>query len=50
MRRTGKIMTTLGVGSAALLLAAGPAAAEVSGETAYILNTFSFLVHGFLVM
>jgi Amt family ammonium transporter len=43
-------MTTLGVGSAALLLAAGPARAEVSGETAYILNTFSFLVHGFLVM
>ncbi|MEE8532007.1 MAG: ammonium transporter, partial [Alphaproteobacteria bacterium] len=27
-----------------------PAFAEVSGETAYILNTFSFLVHGFLVM
>ena len=50
MRRTGKIMTTLGTAGAALLLAAGPARAEVSGETAYILNTFSFLVHGFLVM
>ncbi len=50
MRRTGKIMTTLGVAGAALLLAAGQARAEVSGETAYILNTFSFLVHGFLVM
>ncbi len=50
MRRTGKIATTLGAGSAALILAAGPAQAEVSGETAYILNTFSFLVHGFLVM
>ncbi|MCH8926362.1 MAG: ammonium transporter, partial [Proteobacteria bacterium] len=50
MRRTGKITTTLGAAGAALLLAAGPARAEVSGETAYILNTFSFLVHGFLVM
>jgi len=50
MRPTGKIVTTLGAGGAALLLAAGPARAEVSGETAYILNTFSFLVHGFLVM
>ena len=50
MRRTGKITTTLGTAGAALLLAAGPARAEVSGETAYILNTFSFLVHGFLVM
>ena len=50
MRRTGKIVTTLGAAGAALLLAAGPARAEVSGETAYILNTFSFLVHGFLVM
>ena len=37
------------VGLAALGVA-GPAFAEVSGETAYILNTFSFLVHGFLVM
>ena len=50
MRRTGKIVTTLGTAGAALLLAAGPARAEVSGETAYILNTFSFLVHGFRVM
>ena len=50
MRRTGKIAITLGAAGAALFLAAGPARAEVSGETAYILNTFSFLVHGFLVM
>ena len=50
MRRTGKIVTTLGAAGAALFLAAGPARAQVSGETAYILNTFSFLVHGFLVM
>ncbi len=28
----------------------GSANAEVSAETAYIFNTFSFLVHGFLVM
>ena len=27
-----------------------PALASVSDETAYVLNTFSFLVHGFLVM
>ena len=32
------------------MLAAGPAAAAVSAETSYVLNTFSFLVHGFLVM
>ncbi|MCH8037589.1 MAG: ammonium transporter [Proteobacteria bacterium] len=50
MRRTGKIAITLGAAGAALFLAAGPARAQVSGETAYILNTFSFLVHGFLVM
>ena len=41
-----------GVMGAALLLLAmtGSAQAEVSGETQYIFNTFSFLVHGFLVM
>ena len=38
-------------GLAALLaLAASPAAAAVEGEIAFIFNTFSFLVHGFLVM
>ena len=31
-------------------LVAQPAFAEVSAETAYVLNTFSFLVHGVLVM
>jgi Amt family ammonium transporter len=50
MRRTGKTLSTLAAGGAALTLAAGPAAAAVSAETGYILNTFSFLVHGFLVM
>lgn len=41
-----------GVMGAALLLLAmsGEAHADVSGETQYIFNTFSFLVHGFLVM
>ena len=38
-----------GLGSA-LSLAAGPALAEVSPETAYVFNTFLFLVCGFLVM
>ena len=33
-----------------LLAVSGTAFAEVSEETAYIFNTFSFLVHGFLVM
>ncbi|HAT08864.1 MAG TPA: ammonium transporter [Rhodobiaceae bacterium] len=33
-----------------LSLAAGPAVAEVSPETAYVFNTFLFLVCGFLVM
>jgi Amt family ammonium transporter len=57
MRRLEKIATgasaaamTLGVIAGALMITAGPAAAAVSPETAYVLNTFSFLVHGFLVM
>ena len=38
-------------GLAALFaLAASPAQAAVEGEIAFIFNTFSFLVHGFLVM
>ncbi len=38
-------------GLAALFtLAASPAAAAVEGEIAFVFNTFSFLVHGFLVM
>jgi len=41
----------LGLLAAALTAgAAAPAHAEVSGETAFIFNTLSFLVHGFLVM
>ncbi len=33
-----------------VLMTTGTAQAAVSGEAAYIFNTFSFLVHGFLVM
>ncbi|MEE8500230.1 MAG: ammonium transporter [Kiloniellales bacterium] len=50
MKPIGKTLSRLAAGGAALLLAAGPAQATVSAETGYILNTFSFLVHGFLVM
>ena len=43
--------TAVGGGVLALALAvAGPASAEVPGESAFVFNTFSFLVHGFLVM
>ena len=35
---------------AAFATIAGTAHAAVEGETAYVFNTFSFLVHGFLVM
>ena len=43
--------SVMGGGALALALAvAGPAAAEVPGETAFVFNTFSFLVRGFLVM
>jgi Amt family ammonium transporter len=38
------------LGVAALAFGAAPAAAAVEVETAYVFNTFSFLVHGFLVM
>ena len=34
----------------AILTGAFPANASVSSETAYVFNTFSFLIHGFLVM
>ena len=44
-----KIFSFMGLVAAVSLLAA-PAQAEVSGETAFIFNTLSFLMHGFLVM
>src|SRR3546814_13941197 len=40
----------LSLALAAVALASTPARAEVSAETAFIFNTFSFLVGGFLVM
>ena len=36
--------------AALFVLAASPAAAAIEGEIAFVFNTFSFLVHGFLVM
>jgi len=50
MSFSNKIAIGAGVTAPILVLAAGPAAAAVSAETGYVLNTFSFLVHGFLVM
>lgn len=44
-----KSLKILGLGSV-LSLTAGPALAQVSPETAYVFNTFLFLVCGFLVM
>ena len=51
MRRRAlwRVGAALGGGVAAFALAS-PAHAEVSAETAYVFNTFSFLVHGFLVL
>ncbi len=57
MRLRARIFTRIGAGGAALFLAvaltlggAEPAHAAVSAETRFIFNSFSFLVHGFLVM
>ncbi len=44
-----RIFAALGLG-AALAAVAGPAQAEVSAETQFVLNSFSFLVTGALVM
>ena len=40
----------VGLSALALTLMAAPAHAEVTGETAYVFNTFSFLFNGALVM
>lgn len=45
-----KLPTAVAGAGGALVLMNTPALAAVSDETAYVLNTFSFLVHGFLVM
>ncbi len=42
--------TVFGASAGIAVLAVTPAFAAVSEETAYVLNTFSFLVHGVLVM
>ena len=39
-----------GLAAAVLVLATTPARAAVSAETAFVFNTFAFLVSGFLVM
>ena len=39
-----------GAVGAAVLVTTNPVQAEVTGETQYVFNTFSFLIHGFLVM
>jgi len=46
----GRKLGLAGLACAVVLLASAPARAEVSSETAFIFNTFSFLVSGFLVM
>ena len=40
----------LGAAAAVSVVMTGTAQAAVEGETAFVFNTFSFLVHGFLVM
>jgi len=55
MMRIAKLTGLAGIGAALSLLLMEPAAAQeaqagVSPETQYILNTLSFLMHGFLVM
>jgi Amt family ammonium transporter len=47
LRRLLSSVALAGLGGLAL---AAPAHAEVSAEAQYVFNTFSFLVHGFLVM
>lgn len=50
MKLFGSTLSLAGAIGVAVLFAASTARAEVSSETQYVLNTFSFLVHGFLVM
>ena len=50
MRLLRNLSMTLALAAGLGLVAVPAAQAEVSTETQYIFNTFSFLVHGFLVM
>jgi Amt family ammonium transporter len=47
LRKSAAVLGLAALGGVGL---AAPAHAEVSGETAFVFNTFSFLVSGFLVM
>ncbi len=47
---SGRTLGLAGLAAAAVLVASAPARAEVSAETAFVFNTFAFLVSGFLVM
>ncbi|MEQ8357512.1 MAG: ammonium transporter [Kiloniellaceae bacterium] len=46
----GRKLGLAGLAVATVLAVSAPARAEVSAETAFVFNTFSFLVSGFLVM
>ena len=46
----GRKLGLAGLAATAVLVASAPARAEVSAETAFVFNTFAFLVSGFLVM
>ena len=45
-----RVMGCLALAGVALVLFGEPARAEVSAETRFVLNSFSFLIHGVLVM
>jgi ammonium transporter, Amt family len=50
MRYINNNLMTLAGAGLALFMLSSPAAAAVSEETAFVFNTFSFLIHGVLVM
>ena len=45
-----RVLSGLAWAGAGMMVAAEPARAEVSAETQFVLNSFSFLIHGVLVM
>ncbi len=49
-RLPGTGFLTLLAVAVTLSLGAAPAHAKVTSETIYVFNTFSFLMHGFLVL
>ncbi len=50
MKVSKKLFGGVSAAAALILLGAAPAHAEVSAETQFVFNTFSFLIHGVLVM